>query len=127
MFIGPFGVGFGVKAVTREVSLGTLLLAAQFLDLLWPTLLLLGVERVRVVPGATAATPLLFEHYPVSHSLLAVLGWAAALAPVHFWLKKNHKAAVALGLLVVSHWLLDVIVHQPDLTLIPRRFDPDGF
>ena len=64
MFIGHFGAGFGAKAVARKVSLGTLLLAAQFIDLLWPTFILLGVEQVRIVPGATAVTPLLFEHYP---------------------------------------------------------------
>ena len=119
MFIGHFGVGFGAKAVAGKVSLGTLLLAAQFIDLLWPTLLLLGVEQVRIVPGATTVTPLLFEHYPVSHSLLAVLGWAIALGTVHFLLRRDRKVALVLGLLVISHWLLDVIVHQPDLPLYP--------
>ena len=127
MFIGHFGVGFGAKAVTKEVSLGTLFLAAQFLDLLWPTLLLLGVERVRIVPGATAVTPLLFEHYPVSHSLLAAMGWAVVLAGVHFWIKKSRKAGVLICLLVVSHWLLDVIVHQPDLPLYPGASTLMGF
>jgi len=119
MFIGHFGVGFGAKAVAGKVSLGTLLLAAQFIDLLWPTLLLLGVEQVRIVPGATTVTPLLFEHYPVSHSLLAVLGWAIALGTVHYLLRRDRKVALVLGLLVISHWLLDVIVHQPDLPLYP--------
>jgi len=119
MFIGHFGVGFGAKAVVRKVSLGTLMLAAQFIDLLWPVLLLLGIEQVRIVPGATTVTPLLFEHYPVSHSLLAVLGWAFALGMVHLMLRHDRKAAIVLGLLVISHWLLDMIVHQPDLPLYP--------
>lgn len=119
MFIGHFGVGFGAKAVAGKVSLGTLLLAAQFIDLLWPTFLLLGIEQVRIVPGATTVTPLLFEHYPVSHSLLAVLGWSLALGAAHFFLRRDRKAAIVLGILVVSHWLLDVIVHQPDLPLYP--------
>ena len=83
MFIGHFGVGFGAKAVTPRVSLGTLFFAAQVLDLLWSTLLLLGVERVQVVPGATAVTPLLFVHYPMSHSRLAVLGWAVLIGGGH--------------------------------------------
>jgi hypothetical protein len=126
MFIGHFGVGFGAKAVARKVSLGTLLLAAQFIDLLWPTLLLLGVEQVRIVPGTTIVTPLLFEHYPVSHSLLAVLGWSCALGTVHFLLRRDRKAALVLGLLVVSHWLLDLIVHQPDLPLYPGSPDKLG-
>ncbi|MGC2047795.1 MAG: hypothetical protein WA635_04205 [Gallionella sp.] len=126
MFIGHFGAGFGAKAVARKVSLGTLLLAAQFIDLLWPALLLVGVEQVRIVPGATTVTPLLFEHYPVSHSLLTVLAWACALGTVHFLLRRDRKAAIVLGLLVLSHWLLDVIVHQPDLPLYPGGPDKLG-
>lgn len=119
MFIGHFGAGFAARAVTGKVSLGTLLMAAQFIDLLWPALLLLGVEQVRILPGATTVTPLLFEHYPVSHSLLTVLCWAVAFGSVHFFLRRDSKAAFVLGSLVVSHWLLDLIVHQPDLPLYP--------
>ena len=119
MFIGHFGVGFGAKSITPKVSLGTLFLAAQFLDLLWPTLLLLGIERVQIVPGATAVTPLLFEHYPVSHSLLAVAGWAALAGCVCLMLRMERKAALVLAALVVSHWALDALVHQPDLPLYP--------
>ena len=66
MFIGHFGVGFGAKCIAPKLSLGMFFIAAQFIDLLWPTLLLLGVERVQIAPGATAVTPLIFEHYPVS-------------------------------------------------------------
>ena len=76
MFIGHFGAGFGAKSVAPKLSLGMFFIAAQFIDLLWPTLLLLGVERVQIAPGATTVTPLIFEHYPISHSLMAVLGWA---------------------------------------------------
>lgn len=119
MFIGHFGVGFGAKSVAPKVSLGSLFLAAQFLDLLWPTLLLVGVETVRIVPGATAVTPLIFEHYPVSHSLIAVLGWAGLVGGIHFLLERNRVAALVLGTLVLSHWALDAIVHQPDLPLFP--------
>lgn len=119
MFIGHFGTGFAGKAAAPRVSLGTLFFAAQFIDLLWPTLLLLGIERVRIVPGITLVTPLAFDYYPVSHSLLMVLFWAAAFAAVHFLLKHNARAAVVLGLLVLSHWLLDLIVHRPDLPLYP--------
>ncbi len=119
MFIGHFGVGFGAKSVAPKVSLGTLFLAAQFLDLLWPTLLLLGVERVRIAPGATAVTPLLFEHYPVSHSLLAVVGWATLVGCIYLLLRRERIGAFVLGVLVISHWGLDAIVHQPDLPLFP--------
>ncbi len=119
MFIGHFAVGFGAKPFAPRVSLGTLFLAAQFLDLLWPTLLLLRIERVRIVPGATAVTPLLFEHYPVSHSLLAVLGWASLVGGTYYIVRRDSLGAMVLGALVMSHWVLDAIVHQPDLPIVP--------
>ena len=119
MFIGHFGVAFGAKAVSPKVSLGSLFLAAQFIDLLWPTFLLLGIERVRIDPGITAVTPLDFVHYPISHSLLMVLVWAGLFALVYQLLRKYRRGAVVLALAVLSHWLLDLIVHRPDLPLYP--------
>lgn len=120
MFIGHFGVGFGAKSVAPRVPLGTLLVAAQFLDLLWPTLLLLGLVRVRIVPGATQVTPLLFEHYPISHSLLAVVGWAVLVGSLYLYLRRDRRGALIVGALVISHWFLDAIVHQPDLPVLPN-------
>lgn len=119
MFIGHFGVGFGAKPLAPRVSLGTLFFAAQFVDLLWPTLLLLGIERVRIDPEATAVTPLAFDHYPISHSLVATLGWALLVGAGYFLLRKDRKGAVVLGLLVLSHWVLDLLMHRPDLPLYP--------
>jgi membrane-bound metal-dependent hydrolase YbcI (DUF457 family) len=119
MFIGHFGVGFGAKSAARKVSLGTLSLAAQFVDLLWPTFLLLGIERVRIAPGSTRVTPLDFEHYPFSHSLLAVLGWALLVAGVYHFVRRNLRGSFVLGLAVVSHWCLDALVHRPDLPWYP--------
>jgi hypothetical protein len=119
MFIGHFGVGFGAKKVAPKVSLGLLFLAAQFLDLLWPTLLLLGIEKVRITPGATAVTPFVFEYYPFSHSLLAAVSWAIVVALAYLQLRRDRRGAIMLGLLVISHWMLDAIVHQPDLPLYP--------
>ena len=119
MFIGHYGIGFGAKSLAPETSLGTLFLAAQFSDLLCPSLLLLGVEKVRIAPGTTKANPLDFEYYPVSHSLLAVIGWALLVATVYQFVKRYPRGAVVLGLLVVSHWFLDLIVHQPDLQILP--------
>jgi len=119
MFIGHFAIGFAAKTAAPRVSLGTLFLAAQFIDLLWPTFLLMGLERVRIEPGATTVTPLVFEHYPYSHSLLAVLGWAVLLAGLHFLLRRDRRGAMILAGLVLSHWLLDLLVHRPDLPLWP--------
>ena len=119
MFIGHFGVGFGAKSFAPKISLGTLFIAAQFLDLLWPTLLLLGIERVQIHPGATRVTPLIFEHYPISHSLAAVLGWSVLVGAIYFYMRRNRFTAIVIGCLVISHWILDVIVHRPDLPLFP--------
>jgi len=119
MFIGHFGLAFAAKRAAPRVSLGTAFLAAQWLDLLWPTLLLLGMETVRIAPGATAVTPLVFDHYPISHSLTAGMCWALALGAVYALAKHNVRGAVVVGALVVSHWLLDAIVHVPDLPLAP--------
>lgn len=119
MFIGHFGAGFGAKALAPQVSLGTLLLAAQFLDLLWPALSALGIEHVRIEPGATRVTPLVFTHYPVSHSLLAAILWGTLLGLAYLALRRSLRGALVVGLLVVSHWLLDLVVHAPDLPLAP--------
>ena len=103
MFLGHFGVGFGAKAAAPQVSLGSLFLAAQFVDLLWPTLLMLGVERVRIISGPVQGPPLEFMYYPISHSLLAVLVWAALFAGIYYALRCNRRAAWVLGALVLSH------------------------
>jgi len=119
MFIGHFAAGMAAKKLQPTISLGTLFLSAQFLDLLWPTLLLLGYEQVVISPGISKVTPLDFTHYPISHSLLVVLGWSLLFALVYYILTKNQKGAILVGLLVLSHWVLDVIMHIPDLPLYP--------
>jgi len=118
MFIGHFGLGFGVKKAAPAVSLGTLFLACQFADLLWPTLLLLGVERVEIEPGATAMTPLNFVSYPYSHSLVALCLWGTVFGGMYVAVRRARAwTAVTLALLVVSHWVLDYVVHRRDLPL----------
>ncbi|MGE5805348.1 MAG: hypothetical protein ACM34M_06110 [Ignavibacteria bacterium] len=117
MFIGHFGLGLAAKKIDNRPSLGTLFLAAQFIDLIWPVFLLLGIEEVLIDPGNTEFTPLNFIYYPFSHSFLAVLIWSAGFGLVYFLIKKNYKAAVLLGLLVMRHWILDLIAHRPDLPL----------
>jgi hypothetical protein len=119
MFLGHWGVGFGAKSVAPRVSLGTAFLAAQWVDLLWPTLLVAGLETVRVEPGATRVTPLDFVHYPYTHSLVAGIFWAALLGGIHYLGRRSLRAASVIGFAVVSHWFLDLVVHAPDLPLVP--------
>ena len=119
MFIGHFALGFAAKKAAPKTSLGMLFLAAQFVDLLWPTLLLLGIERVAIVPGITAVTPLDFQSYPVTHSLVAGAFWASAVAMVYALLTRNLRGAVVMAGLVLSHWFLDLLMHRPDLPIVP--------
>ena len=119
MFIGHFGAGFAARKIDDRLSLGTLFMAAQFIDLLWPIFLLLGLERVEIDPASTVVTPLHFVHYPYTHSLLGVLVWAVLFGGAHFAFRRSLKRALILAGLVLSHWLLDVLVHAPDLPLIP--------
>jgi hypothetical protein len=120
MFIGHFGLAFGAKKAAPAASLGTLFAACQFADLLWPTLVLLGYERVEVRPGVTRMTPLDFISYPYSHSLLALCAWAVAFGAIYYAIRRARiSAAVIVALLVVSHWLLDYATHRPDLPLTP--------
>lgn len=118
MFIGHFGVGFGAKKIIQKPSLGTLFMASQFIDLLWPLFLILGIEQVKIDPGNTVVTPLNFIYYPFSHSLIGALIWAILFAIVYYLLKKNLKVALWMGLLVTSHWILDLLTHRPDLPIL---------
>ena len=119
MFIGHFGVAFAARKVAPKTSLGTLIFAAQFLDFLWPVLLLLGVEHARITPGATKMSPIDFTDYPISHSLLMATAWAVLFGGIYYWLRRNVRSAVVVSGLVLSHWILDFIVHRPDLPLRP--------
>ena len=120
MFIGHYGLAFGSKRLVPTVSLGALFLACQLADLLWPTLVLLGIERVALAPGITRATPLDFQYYPYSHSLVALAVWGVAAGLAYrLATRSTWGAALVLGLLVLSHWFLDLIVHRPDLAIVP--------
>ena len=119
MFIGHYAVAFAAKRQAPAVSLGALFFAAQLADLLWPPLVLAGVERVVVAPGITAVTPLDFESYPWSHSLLMLVVWGLLVGVGHRLLRGSTQAAVLLGGCVVSHWVLDWLSHRPDMPLFP--------
>jgi membrane-bound metal-dependent hydrolase YbcI (DUF457 family) len=119
MFIGHFAVGLAAKKAAPKVSLGTLIMSAQFVDLLWPVFLLLGLEHVRIDPGNTAVTPLDFYDYPITHSLVGSLGWSVALGLVYYTARRSARGAWIVGAAVFSHWILDAITHRPDLALYP--------
>ena len=120
MFIGHYAIALAAKKAVPKVSLGTTLCAAEFLDLVWPVLLLFGVEHFHIAPGITKVTPLDFYDYPYSHSLVFALGWSALFGGVHFAFKRDGRAALVIGAVVFSHWVCDVIVHRPDMPVLPH-------
>ncbi len=119
MFIGHIGVAMAAKKAAPKTSLGVLIAATSLIDLLWPLFLILGWERVAIEPGNTVVTPLAFEHYPITHSLLGAAGWSIAFALIFWLFTKRRRDSVIVGLVAVSHWFLDLIVHRPDLPIIP--------
>ncbi len=119
MFLGHFGAGFAGKKFSKSASLGTYFMAAQWIDLLWPILLLLGIEKVKIEPGISNVTPLNFNYYPFTHSLAAAIIWGVIFGVIYFLIKKNSKTSIILGVFVVSHWVLDFLVHIPDLPIFP--------
>jgi FtsH-binding integral membrane protein len=119
MFLGHYGAGLSFKKAAPPISLGLFFIAVQFLDLLWPTFLLLHIEHVQITTDKSQPIPLIFTDYPYSHSLLMALVWSALFLVVYWLARKNLRQAVILGLAVFSHWVLDLIVHLPDLPLYP--------
>jgi hypothetical protein len=119
MFVGHLAVSLGAKRANPAVSLVWFVIAANFIDLIWPLFLLAGWETVVVDPGNTAFTPLDFVSYPWTHSLLMTVVWGALLGGVALWRGVPRLAAWWIGALVVSHWVLDFITHAPDLPLVP--------
>ena len=120
MFLGHFAVGLALKRAAPRASLGTLTLAALWLDALWPLFLLLGIERTSIAPRhPNPFLALDFVSYPLSHSLLLTLVWGILFAIVYAARTRYRVGAVVVGVLVLSHWVLDFLVHRPDLPLWP--------
>jgi hypothetical protein len=118
MFLGHYALAFGAKRLAPAVSLGTLFMACQFADLLWPSLLLLGLEQVAIDPGNTLVTPLNFISYPYSHSLVMLLVWAAVFALFYRAIRGSQPVAMlTIAGLVFSHFVLDAITHRPDMPI----------
>ena len=127
MFVGHIGVALGAKGVAPKVPLPVLILAAQFLDVLWPIFLMAGIEHAQIEPGYTAVSPLNLYDYPYSHSLVGALAWAAGFGFAYSFFREDSWGGKVLAGLVASHWLLDAVVHRPDLPLYPGSPDRYGY
>jgi hypothetical protein len=108
MFIGHYSAALALKSVEKKVSLGWLFLAVQFVDILFFPLVLLGVERLNIIENFTASTHFELEFMPYTHGLVGSL----VLALV------RKRIALVVGIAVFSHWILDLVVHTPDLPLL---------
>ena len=117
MFIGHYAVALAAKKAAPRTSLGTLFMAAQLVDLIWPLLLLLGIEHVRIDPGNTAFTPLDFYDYPVTHSLAGAAMWAFLMGILYRVIRHDVRGGVVVAACVFSHWILDFVTHRADLPL----------
>lgn len=118
MFVGHYAASLALKTFEKRVSLGVLFLAVQFVDILFFPFVLLGIERMNIVENFTQSTHFELVYMPYTHSLLGSLFWAGAAYALFRWIiVKNKSVAMVVALAVFSHWLLDLVVHTPDLPL----------
>jgi membrane-bound metal-dependent hydrolase YbcI (DUF457 family) len=119
MFVGHFAVAFAAKPVARRVSLATLIVAAGLADILWIAFFVAGVERVEIVPGLMRANSLDLVSVPFSHSLLMDAVWALLFGALYWLVRHDGRGAWVIAAAVLSHWVLDVVTHRPDMQLVP--------
>lgn len=117
MFVGHYGPCFAIKSTQRSIPLWALFIAVQFLDVGWSVLVFFGVEKLRIVPGITASNPFDLYYMPYTHSLIAALVWSMAGIFPGKVLLRNWPAGIWVGVAIFSHWVLDFLVHRPDLPL----------
>jgi len=120
MFIGHYGPALAAKPVVRQIPLWILFVAVQWLDFCWSTLVLMGVEKVRIIPGFTEGSPLDLYFMPYTHGLLgaAILSFVFGAIALLFVHERRVAVVAIVAGAVFSHWLLDFVVHVPDLPLI---------
>ena len=119
MFIGHYALALAAKRAAPRASLGMLFAATSLADLLWPVFLLLGWEQAHIVPGPNPFLTLWLDSIPISHSLIALVGWGALFGFAYRMRAGDGRAGLLLALLVVSHWVLDFVTHRPDMPLYP--------
>jgi membrane-bound metal-dependent hydrolase YbcI (DUF457 family) len=119
VFVGHFAVGFAAKRAAPKVSLGTLIIAAALSDVLWILFFPAGLERVEIQPGLMVANSLNLVYIPFSHSLLMDAVWGGLFAGIYFLIRRDTRGAWIIFAAVLSHWILDVATHRPDMPLAP--------
>jgi membrane-bound metal-dependent hydrolase YbcI (DUF457 family) len=118
MFVGHYAASLALKRFEKRASLGVLFLAVQLVDIVFFPLVLLGIERLNIVENFTQSTHFELEYMPYTHSLVAFLIWAGLAYALFRWvIVKSNAVAIVVALAVMSHWLLDVVVHTPDMPL----------
>jgi hypothetical protein len=128
MFVGHYSVAFAAKSERNRIPLWILFIAVQFLDYIWATLVLLGIEKLRVIKGFTAGSMIDSYFHPYSHSLIAAIIWSGVAAigykPLCSWLGYHYRKSSALivGLAVFSHWILDLVAHPRDLAIYDNKW-----
>src|SRR5216117_4132765 len=128
MFVGHYSVAFAIKTDENRIPLWVLFIAVQFLDYIWATLVLLGIEKLRVIKGFTAGSMLDSYFHPYSHSLIAAVAWSGVAALAYGTFCSRHgcqyrkSAALIVGLAVFSHWILDLIAHPRDLAIYDNEW-----
>jgi hypothetical protein len=124
MFVGHYGPSLAAKAAKNCIPLWILFIAVQLLDVFWSIFVLLGIEKVRIVPGITVTNPLDLYYMPYTHSLGGAMLWSIAAGIAYYVFRKadGRLAAAFVGTAVFSHWVLDWLVHRPDLPLYDNSF-----
>lgn len=124
MFVGHYGPSLAAKAAKNSIPLWILFIAAQLLDVFWSVFVLLGIEKVHIAPGITATNPLDLYYMPYTHSLLGAMLWSIAAGVAYYVFRRAEgwSAGAIVGAAVLSHWVLDWLVHRPDLPLYDNSF-----
>jgi hypothetical protein len=119
MFVGHYGPAYVANVAKRSIPLWVVFIAVQLVDVGWAIFVLLGVEKVRIVPGITATNPLDLYYMPYTHSFVGSAIWSIGAALAYYLLRARdgRVAAAIVGAAVFSHWVLDLIVHRPDLPM----------
>jgi hypothetical protein len=119
MFVGHYGVSFAAKPAARSVPLWVWVIAVQWLDVVWSVLVLLGVEKLRIVPGFTEANSLDLYYMPYTHGLPGAAALSLLLGAIVAAFIPQNRASIfwLLAAAAFSHWILDLVVHTPDLPL----------